>query len=110
MKLLLDQNLSPNLVSQLEDVYPESKHVYEIGMGSSTDDEIWNFTLEHNYTIVSKDSDFSDLSVLRGFPPKLIWIRLGNCATREISKLLRDASEQILAFHLHKDSGILMLY
>lgn len=110
MKLLFDQNLSPKLVFQLSDIYPDSKHVFELGMGSSTDMEIWKFAREKGYTIVSKDSDFSDMTVLRGFPPKLIWIRRGNCNTHLVAQLLRDDIKQIIEFHKVEESGIFILY
>jgi predicted nuclease of predicted toxin-antitoxin system len=42
------------------------------------------------YTIFTKDADFSDVNVLRGFPPKVIWIRLGNCATSDLENALRQ--------------------
>jgi len=32
MKLLLDQNLSPRLVKRLSDLYPNSSHVYPLGI------------------------------------------------------------------------------
>ena len=37
MKLLLGNNLSPKLVKRLADVYPESKHVAELGMAEALD-------------------------------------------------------------------------
>jgi len=110
MKLLFDQNLSPNLVNQLHDLFPDSTHVHTVGLGTSIDDEIWTFATKNNYIIVSKDSDFSDLSVLLGFPPKFIWIRRGNCATIEIAKLLRKEFEQIKEFQSNKNAGIFILY
>ena len=37
MKLLFDQNLSPCLVDYLADIYPESTHVYHIGLDRAPD-------------------------------------------------------------------------
>ena len=42
MKLLFDENLSPQLVSYLAEVFPNSRHVELLGMRGSTDTEIWN--------------------------------------------------------------------
>ena len=39
--------------------------------------------------IVSKDADMHDLSLLLGNPPKVIWLRLGNCSTSQVENLLR---------------------
>ena len=73
MKLwLFDQNISPRLVERLSDLYPESIHVSMVSMGSALDIEIWQYALDHNYMIVTKHADFSELGLLRGFPPKII--------------------------------------
>ena len=41
MKLLLDQNLSWRLARALQDLFPDSVHVREIGLDRATDDEVW---------------------------------------------------------------------
>jgi predicted nuclease of predicted toxin-antitoxin system len=48
--------------------------------------------------LVTKDEDFHRLSVLRGSPPKVIWIRLGNCASADVLRLLRFRREQVADF------------
>lgn len=111
MKLLLfDQNISPRLVEQLADIYPESNHVYLIGMGDANDNEIWEYAKQHNYMIVTKDADFSELGVVKGFPPKVIWIRRGNCTTKDIENILRENFEQIDFLSEDKNTGILVLF
>ncbi|HTC66241.1 MAG TPA: DUF5615 family PIN-like protein [Candidatus Acidoferrum sp.] len=42
MKLPFDENLSPRLVDSLSDLYLES-HVHECGLGSATDEAIWEY-------------------------------------------------------------------
>ena len=48
-----------------------------IGLGTALDIEIWQYAYDHNYMIVTKDVDFSELGLIKGFPPKVIWIRRG---------------------------------
>ena len=98
MKLLFDENLSPRLPRVLADLFPGSTHVHECGLGSADDDTIWQYTKEHGFAIVSKDSDFQDRSVLRGSPPRLIWIRGANCSSGEIESLLAAAQATIERF------------
>ncbi len=109
MKLLLDQNLSPNLISDLIDLFPESQHVRELNLHSASDKEIWNFSLEHNFSIVSKDSDFQKFSFLLGPPPKVIWIRRGNCSTAEILHILRAGFTEIQEFNMDSNEAFLIL-
>ena len=65
---------------------------------------------QDGYTIVTKDCDFSDMSVLRGFPPKVIWIRLGNCTTQQIEDLLRKNQEAVAVFENDPMVGLLSLF
>jgi predicted nuclease of predicted toxin-antitoxin system len=98
MKLLFDQNLAPGLVRRLADLYPGSSHVFDIELGSAEDRDVWAFAREHGFVITSKDSDFHHLSVLKGPPPKVIWVRLGNCTVADVEKLLRTSYPDIAAF------------
>jgi predicted nuclease of predicted toxin-antitoxin system len=98
MKLLFDHNLSPRLVQNLADLYPNSQHLFLLEMDRDDDLIIWDYASQNEYTIVTRDSDYNDLSLLRGFPPKVIWIRRGNCSTREIENLLRSATSDICNF------------
>jgi len=90
VKLLLDENLSSRLVASLADLYPESEQILTLRLGGASDDTVWEYARVHGFTIVSKDSDFFDRSVLVGAPPKVVWIRLGNCSTQEVERVLRS--------------------
>ena len=98
MKLLLDENLSPRLVESLADVYPGSQHVHHVKLGGAEDSAVWDYAKLHGFAIVSKDSDFAERSVLESRPPKVIWIRLGNCSTADVESMLRSALETVRAF------------
>ena len=98
MKLLLDQNLSPRLLRTLEAVYPGSSHARLEGLRDADDAVVWEFARGHDFVIVSKDSDFHQRSFVCGFPPKVIWIRRGNCPTTDIEKLFREREAGILEF------------
>jgi predicted nuclease of predicted toxin-antitoxin system len=88
VKLLLDENLSVRLVGLLSDVYPGLEHVQNVGLGGTDDVRVWTYAKANGLTIVSKDSDFADLSVLEGAPPKVVWVWLGNCTMNSIATLL----------------------
>lgn len=107
--LLFDQNLSPKLISRLADLYPNSTHVEIMEMGAVSDKIVWDFARKNNFVIVSKDADFGELGLLFGFPPKIIWIRRGNCSTRTIELLLRDNYNTISAFMNDENGDILSL-
>ena len=111
MKLLLfDQNISPRVIDRLADVYPNSAHVFMLGMGDVLDIEIWQYAHDHDYVIVTKDADFSEFGVVKGFPPKIIWIRRGNCSTSDIEIILRENYSAISALSEDTETGILTLF
>ena len=98
MKLLFDENLPPRLTELLADIYTGSLHVHNCGLSATDDSAIWEYARENGFTIVSKDSDFQERSVLLGAPPKVIWLRTNNCASAHIEFLLRTASTIIARF------------
>ena len=108
MKLLFDENLSERLKQQLADLYPDSRHVQDVGLSGANDGAIWTFAKEYGFAIVSKDSDFAERSVFDNDPPKVVWLRVGNCATREITDLLRAAHPTIERF-IEKDTETCLL-
>ncbi len=110
MKLLLDQNLSPRLIRRLFDLYPDSIHVANVGLDRAFDKDVWNYANQHDCIIVTKDVDFSELSVLFGFPPKVLWIRRGNCSTKDIETILRENYDSVKAMNESRDTGILELF
>ena len=109
MKLLLDQNVSPKLVGALADLFPDSAHVQSLGLECSSDEEIWEYALSHGFAIVTKDEDYNDLSTLRGFPPKVIWLQLGNCKTFRIEEILRSYHSRIIEFGTDNEIGTFVL-
>jgi len=96
VKLLFDQNLSPSLVDSLADIYPESVHVQSVGLDRADDKAVWEFARRHNLVIVTKDADFQESSLISGAPPKVVWIRRGNCSTSEIESILRRHSDEAM--------------
>ena len=108
MKLLLDENLPPKLARSLQDLFPGSVHVEECGLAARSDDEIWHYAAEHRFVIMSKDSDFYDMSALYGGPPKVVWLRVGNCSARSIEALLVRSAASITALDASSDTTLLI--
>ena len=110
MKLLFDHNLPPCLVDRLRDLFPHSVHVFAAGLDRASDLEIRDYAKQEALIIVTKDADFSDLCVLKGFPPKIIWIRRGNCSTQDLEHLVRRHHHEIEAFEVDLMNGVLTLF
>ena len=98
MKLLFDQNISFRVIKGIVDIYPDAKQVRELNLENATDREIWSFAKQEGYTIVTFDSDFYDLTLIRGIPPRLIWLKLGNTTTVDIITTFRENIDLIQEF------------
>jgi predicted nuclease of predicted toxin-antitoxin system len=109
MKLLFDQNLSPHLVHRLTELYPNALHVSHVGLEKASDGAVWDYAQVHECVIVTKDADFGDLSLVRGSPPKILWLRLGNCTTDQVEAILRTHMAVIQEFVADEGAGILTL-
>lgn len=109
MRRLSDENLSRRLVSALESLYPGSAHVSQFGLERADDAAVWRHALEHGFAIVSKDADFADRALAQGLPPKVVWIRRGNCATRDVERRLRQHHVDVEAFELDASAPFLSL-
>ena len=110
MKLLLDQNISFRITSKIQDLFPGSKQVRDLGLENSKDSFLWNYAKENNYFIVTFDGDFYDLGLIKGSSPKVIWLRLGNTTTQYIETVLRknyDLIKTFLTDSNYKDIGCL---
>ena len=109
MKLLFDQNLSPKLVKRLADLFPGSSHLQTEGLDCADDNAVWDHARLHGFAIVTKDADYNDLSVLRGWPPKVIGLLLGNCTTIQVEAVFRARFADIEAFDKNPAVGTLAL-
>jgi predicted nuclease of predicted toxin-antitoxin system len=110
MKLLFDQNLSFKLCQVIADLFPESNHVRLLGLSAASDRDVWDYAKTHDFTIVSQDADFAEMTALLGSPPKVIWLRAGNQSTPAISTSLRHHAELIVAFGSDHNAACLEVY
>jgi predicted nuclease of predicted toxin-antitoxin system len=109
MKLLFDENLPPALVGSLQERFPGSTHVHLCGLGALDDSDIWEYARTRGFAIVTKDSDSEQRSVLQGFPPKVIWLRTGNCTTEHLVRIMAAHAQTIESFAANGDDAVLEL-
>ncbi len=109
MKLLFDENLSPKLPILLALHFPNSIHVRDCQLKGFPDEDIWEYARLNGFIIVSKDSDFYQRSLLYGQPPKVIWLRIGNCTRNDLVGLIIKHKEQINIFNNHPSESILII-
>ena len=109
MKLLFDHNLSHKLVEYLDDIFPGSEHVRNVGLREAADHVVWEYAKSRGFAIASKDEDFHQLSFLRGTPPKVVWVKLGNCTTGDVERVLRENRPNLLEFDNDEDAAFMVI-
>lgn len=107
--MLLDENLSDRIIYRIVDLYPSSEHVKKLGLINTDDAVIWDYAKANDFVIVSKDADFHQRSLLYGYPPKFIYLRVGNCPTSKIIQVLRDSFDTIIDFERRDAESLLVL-
>ncbi len=107
MRLLFDQNISSRILRILNDEFGSSQHVVLSGLRNVSDSTIFDFAKSNALTIVTFDSDFVDLSIVKGFPPKIIWLKTGNQTTGSIAEILNMNVLSIAHFIQSNEVGVL---
>jgi predicted nuclease of predicted toxin-antitoxin system len=109
VKLLLDENLSRRLVRRIEDLFPESRHVSSEGLMQVPDAAVWAYARKNGFVIISADSDFYELAITLGPPPKVIWLKGCDYPTAAIEKVIRSQSIRIADFGMDPEQAVLVL-
>jgi len=108
LKLLFDNNISYRIKKKIAAHFPHVIHLTDTELSASAiDTQIWEWAEDNGYIIVSQDDDFKILSNMRGFPPKVIHLQIGNQSTQFISNLLIDSKEDIEVFYESSVDGLL---
>lgn len=104
MKLLCDQNVSPEVARQFNAEFPGSAHVSHFGLDHADDEEIWRFAARAGFTIITKDRGFCSRSYAYGHPPKVISLQLGNASLQTTIDAIQARLMDLHALEL--DPGI----
>ena len=110
MKLLFDENISHRILKKSDKFFEKSIHCKSIKSFPLKDIDIWNYAKENDFTIVTFDEDFYEWMLLKGFPPKIIWLRSGNISTERIADKFNYNLTGMKDFLTDKEAGILELY
>ncbi|MGI4727905.1 MAG: DUF5615 family PIN-like protein [Janthinobacterium lividum] len=68
---------------------------------------IWKFAKTNNYNILTFDEDFTAIQNLHSYPPKIIWLRIGNSSTAEIALKLSELESEIVMFLANSETSVL---
>ncbi len=89
--------------------FPDSSHVIYSGLDQADDATIRRYAKAEGFTLVTKNTDMVDLCVVKGAPPKILWLRIGNCTTEAVRDLIELNLIRIARFETD-DSVVLSLF
>lgn len=107
MKFLFDQNISYRILKKILNSFPDSKHVNEVKLTNSDDKAIWHYAKKEGFTIITHNSDFDDLFLLYGFPPKIIKFKVGNLSNDETIAIILKNEKSVREFIEDEETGFL---
>ena len=109
LKFIVDTQLPPMLATYLQWKDVDAVHTSYFPDGYLlTDAEIRQIAVEENRIVVTKDSDFPDAFFLKGPPPRVIHLKLGNIKNRELTAFL-ETRWDLLYDLLVADSGMIVV-
>lgn len=99
MKILVDQNISFRLLQHISNTFSEVEHIKALGLTNASDYQIFISARQQGFTaVLTQDEDFYSLLLEHGPPPKIIWLRTGNCSTSFLAKVILRNAELIQTF------------
>ncbi len=97
MRFLVDAQLPPSLARLLSQHGHEALHVTDIGPGDATDHVLWRYALDEGAVLITKDEDFSTMSLLEPDAPVVVWVRVGNTRRQALLGWFEPLIDQIVS-------------
>ena len=99
MRFIVDAQLPPALARWLCEQGHPAEHVQDVGLRQAEDSPIWQYALEQNTVLLTKDEDFARRVRQSRKTPVIVWLRVGNCSNRALREwfapLLSDVVREI---------------
>ena len=100
LQFIVDTQLPPSLAEFLRRRNLDATHVINYPAGALTSDrEIIKIAQREDRIIITKDSDFWDYFLVRGYPPAVLLLQMGNLKNSELFSLIDRRLETILSIY-----------
>jgi predicted nuclease of predicted toxin-antitoxin system len=96
VRFLIDTQLPQILAARLREAGYDARHVMELGLAQSPDNEIWEFADEYENIILTKDEDFAHWVLTARKGPAVVWLRVGNCTNHDLLGWILPAFPRII--------------
>jgi len=96
MHFVVDAQLPPALARMLAGLGHTAEHIADIGLRDADDSPIWEYAMEKEAVIVTKDEDFAHRHGQSRIAPVLVWLRIGNTSRRALLEWIEPIIPQIV--------------
>ena len=97
MKFLLDAQLPSRLTKAPTRTGHKAAHIYECGMLTAKDRDIWKYAAKHGFAVVTKDADFAAMRAHAAGGPAVVWLRLGNVSNDKLIEAFMSVLPEVAA-------------
>lgn len=111
MKIVIDQNISFRIIPHINHLFTEIIHIRTLGWTDAPDIVIFRNAKQQDFdAILTLDEDFDNIILENSPPPKILWLRVRNCTTNHLAKIIVDKIEVINEFLKDKELDCLEIY
>ncbi len=109
LKFLVDTQLPPKLSLFIKSKGYDSKHTTDYSDGHLFNDtKIKTIAIDENRIIVTEDKDFFDSFIVKGFPPKVLLIDLGNIKNDVLIEIINN-NIKLIVDKFESGAGLIVL-
>ncbi|MDR0811710.1 MAG: DUF5615 family PIN-like protein [Paludibacter sp.] len=110
LKFIVDTQLPPSLAEFLRRRNLDAKHTIDYPNGAfTTDSEIRKIAITEHRIIITKDNDFFDYYLLRGFPPAVLFLQFGNCKNSELFDFIEINLPKIISLFTEDEKRLIFV-
>ena len=111
MKVLIDQNISHRIMVHIAFVFDGIAHVKTEGWIDWNDYDIFMAARQKKYdAVITLDEDFNKLLLEHSYPPRVIWLKTGNCSTKRLAEIIIQHQDTISDFFIKTNFDCLEIY
>lgn len=96
LRFLIDAQLPRRLCARLSAVGIPAVHVKDVLSQSASDQVIWDWAIENDAVIMTKDDDFALRMAGGSIGPVVVWVRLGNVSNAALWESLKPCLPGLL--------------
>jgi predicted nuclease of predicted toxin-antitoxin system len=82
VRFIVDAQLPPALARMLVELGHEAQHAVDLNFQAVDDSVIWDFAIQHNAVLLTKDEDFPHRFHQSTRTPVVVWLRVRNVSRR----------------------------